>query len=111
MPEFIIRSWSEQTLFACKDYVIEADTLGDAAKIIHALQEKAEDTIEVVTDQRVRALSRYESDEIEPLDPEEIVDGSTGLTLIDEKGVRLRDLVSIPTGCPQLGEFLDVDFE
>lgn len=104
MAEFLLRVWSEQTLFDCRDYRVEADSLEAAAELLRELQEKAEDAGHPVPHDDVTALESYQDDKVAPLDPEEIVDGCTGFTLIDEEGNRVRDLDGVSTGCVQLGE-------
>lgn len=104
MPEFRLRIWQEQILFDCADYLVTADSLSDAVALLEQQQEYA--TLEdrdVVTPGIVSADQRG-LNEVRPLDPQEVVDGASGVTLIDEKGGRLRDLVGVPTGCAQLGE-------
>lgn len=51
------------------------------------------------------------SDDVRELDPNDIVEGCIGITLIDDDGKRVRDLIGVPTTCIQLGEPLNVDLE
>lgn len=104
MPEFRLRIWAEQVLFDCRDYVVTADTLEAAAKKLLDAQEKADDRdCDVEVDGIVSAtLGRM--DAVLTLDPEEIVSGEVGVTLIDGAGERVRDLIGVPTCCDQLGE-------
>src|SRR4051794_30985992 len=111
MPEFRLRIWAEQVLFDCADYIVEAPTLEDAATLLWAAQRTAEETDKEVPHARIRNANEHRCDEVLGLDPEEIVNGDQGLTLIDDKGERVRDLVSVPTGCPQLGELIEFDHE
>ena len=34
MAKFHLRSWSEQVLFDSRDYIVEAETLGDARLLV-----------------------------------------------------------------------------
>lgn len=109
MPEFIIRHWAEQTLFACRDYRVDAPTLGDALRLLDGMVDRATDTGQPVECAEITGRETYRADEICELDPEEVVDGDTGYTLVDEDGKRLRDLISVPTGCVQLGEPMEME--
>jgi hypothetical protein len=104
MAEFLLRVWAEQVLFDCRDYRVEADTLEAAVELLHELQEKADWGSEAIRHDAVSARESYHLDEVMPLDPQEVVDGASGMTLVDEEGNRVRDLDGVPTGCVQLGE-------
>jgi len=100
MAEFRLRIWAEQTLFDSRDYVVQAATLEEAVARLKMVQEDAQD-LDAST----------EHDDIDRpvrlLDPSEVVESYDGVTLIDERGNRLRDLVGVPTGCVKLGEEID----
>jgi hypothetical protein len=110
MPTYRIRAWAEQTLFDCNDYEVEADTLEEACELIQLLQTMADEYSDkdIVHPHVARMDHQGFHPDVVPLDPEEIISGDTGYTLIDGKGQRARDLVSVPTGCAQLGEPLDI---
>jgi hypothetical protein len=85
---------------------VTADTLEQAVEQLQELQEKAQDECKR-QDLPDNMESMDYDDTFKVLDPEEVVDGDSGITLIDENGKRLRDLEGVPTGCPQLGEPLE----
>lgn len=107
MPQYNLRSWSEQTLFDCRDYIVTADTLADAVELLEQIQEDADGADSPIENPAIEAMGNYQLDEVCPLDPQDIVDGAGGITLLDDKGERVRDLVSVPTGCARLGEPLE----
>lgn len=107
MPDFFLRTWSEQVLFDCNDYCVTADTLEDAVEQLQELQEAAQNSDEWQrAPVNIRPLNGMPG-VVAVLDPEEVVEGYDGVTLIDENGKRVRDLDGVPTGCVQLGEPLD----
>ena len=105
MPEFHLRVWAEQVLFDCRDYTIDAATLEDAVALLDELQEEADSEGQSRRNPAVEAWRG--GNRVRGLDPAEIVSGDQGITLIDEAGVRVRDLVGVPTGCTQLGVPID----
>ncbi len=110
MPDFMLRIWAEQTLFDSNEYKVTAESLEAAVELLNEQQELADDRGRIHTHpaiQRHRHGVFY--DEIVPLDPEEVVDGTAGVTLVHADGQRLRDLEGVPTCCVQLGEPLDAD--
>src|SRR5689334_24677298 len=107
MTKFLLRSWAEQTMFACREYAVEADSLKQAVALLHAMQERANETEKDLHDERVVAIEEYDGDEVRMLDPEQIEYAQDGITLIDESGERVRDLLGVPSGCDRLGEPLD----
>jgi hypothetical protein len=101
-------------LFDCNDYVVEAPTLEDAVALLEELQEEADVEGLSKPTPAIRALGHMSPEperrsQVANLDPEEIVSGDTGITLIDKHGKRLRDLVSVPTGCERLGDPIDAE--
>lgn len=104
MPDFRLRIWAEQTLFDCRDYVVTADTLEAAVTRLQDVQEDADSMGEHVDAKDISSAERGRMDEVVSLDPSEVIDGDNGVTLIDDKGDRLRDLIGLPTGCERLGE-------
>lgn len=108
MPEFRLRMWAEQVLFDCEDYVVTAETLEDAVAQLQDLSEKADGFADGSCDlpNNIDNVSAF-SGAFRSLDPQEIVGGASGVTLVDETGRRVRDLESVPTGCVQLGEPLE----
>lgn len=104
MTEFRLRIWQEQVLFDCNDYVVDADSLEAAVRQLQEVQDKAQDSCRHQTAPNNIEHADYYESVVRVLDPEEIVSGSSGITLIDGKGERLRDLVGVPTGCEQLGK-------
>lgn len=108
MPEFRLRMWAEQVLFDSEDYVVTADTLEEAFDQLRDLAQKAEDSEDQTCDlpEDIENVSHF-GGPMRVLDPQEIVDGASGVTLVDETGKRVRDLESVPTGCVQLGEPLE----
>lgn len=108
--KFLLRSWAEQTLFDCQDYEVEADSLEAAAELLAEQQEMADSEGGGIEHASIRNAFRnaYRGfDTITPLDPNDIAEGGCGITLIDARGNRVRDLVGVPTGCVQLGEPLE----
>lgn len=108
MPEFRLRLWAEQTLFDCRDFVVTADTLEAATKQLLLLHDAVE-----FGDDKVTLPDNIEAgtNEMIALDPEEVVDGTVGVTLLNDDDERLRDLVNVPTCCVRLGEPLDIDLD
>ena len=116
MARFRFRSWQEQTLYDCRDYEVEADTLEEAAELLDELQERAQEISEPVDlppqVRRIVGTSR----EMRLLDPCEIVDGERGIAEIDTAGHKLRNvlpaLADTPDDAPLkvLAEFV-VDIE
>jgi hypothetical protein len=104
MPEFHLRIWAEQTLFDCNDYTVTAETLRDAVAALREVQNSADGYGTKRAHPDIRGLEDWNEDRVLVLDPEEVVDGKNGVTLIDATGVRVRDLIGLPTGCVQLGE-------
>ena len=111
MPEFRLRIWQEQVLFDCRDYIVEADTLKAACELLWSAHTKASETSDLVPHARISTADPGRFDEVVELDPDEIVVGDQGITLIDEKGDRVRDLHGVPSGCDQLGQPLVFDTE
>jgi hypothetical protein len=107
MPKFRLRSWAEQTLFDCRDYVVTADTLADAVELLQEIQERADYAGNHIEHDAIASAERGRIDGVAPLDPSEVADGCDGVTLIDAAGDRVRDLVGVPIGCVQLGEPID----
>ena len=100
MPTFRLRAWAEQTLYDCRDYLVEADTIEKAAERLEAAME----TVEANPSARMvpgidRILSIAEDGatlsvpDIRPLDPQEITDGASGIVEIDVEGRKLRDIL------------------
>jgi len=101
--EFYMRSWSEQTLFDCRDYVVKAGTLEAAVLLLQDLQQQADQDGKAVSHNDISSMDPHHLDEIRSLDPREIITGSEGITLIDLGSNRVRDLIGVPAGCNQLG--------
>ncbi len=103
--KYAIRVWAEQTLFACCDYWVEADTPEQAAILARDLTDEASNSNGGwAADARVTSFGPGHYDVVGELDPEEIVDSFQGVTLLDDDGNRVRDMIGVPTGCAQLGE-------
>lgn len=109
LPKFKLRIWREQVLWASKDLIVEAPNLEAAVTLLQDMMDRAETTGEPQEHDSISAAHQYECDDVPDLDPNEIATGDTGITLLTEAGERERDLISIPTGCAQLGEFIDLD--
>lgn len=111
MAEFHIRVWAEQTLIASSDYIVTADTLEQAAKLLRDVQDDADHSGGPVEHAAVRSAEPYASfDDVSPLDPHEVAGSVTGLTLIDGEGKRVRDLLGVPSGCEKMGDQLEIDW-
>jgi hypothetical protein len=107
MPKYNLRSWAEQTLFDCRDYVVTADSLADAVALLEQIQEDAEYGDKRIEHPAIVAFDKYQLDGVGTLDPCDVIDGSGGITLLDPKGERARDLIGVPSGCVRLGEPLE----
>lgn len=108
MPKYHLRSWAEQTLLACRDYTVTADTLEAACELMRDQQQEADENDGPIEHPAITTLDEGRLSGIVMLDPKEVVDGASGITLIDEEGERVRDLIGVPTTCVQLGEPLDI---
>lgn len=92
MPKFMLRSWAEQTLYDCRDYEVEAETLDEAKELLGELQDEADSAdCACASDPRVTAVYGWHDDRVVPLDPDEIVDGESGIVEITEMGNPVRD--------------------
>lgn len=94
MPKFRLRIWRSQTLYDSQDYEVEADTIERAAARLAFLEEDSENSS--MSREGVRCLgigrANNERDQVWELDPEEIVDGESGVAEIDAKGDKIRDI-------------------
>jgi hypothetical protein len=107
MPKYNLRSWAEQTLFDSRDYIVTADSLAEAVELLEQVQEDAEYGDKRIEHSAIVAFDKYQLDGVGVLDPCDVIDGSGGITLLDRKGERARDLIGVPTGCVRLGEPLE----
>lgn len=90
MPEFKLRSWQEQTLYDCHDYIVTADTLEKAIELLKAQQEIAQDTSAPAYHDSICTAEKWQIDDVHVLDPDEIVNGDSGVVQIDDNGDPIR---------------------
>ncbi len=95
MPDYRLRSWCQQTLYDCRDYLVTADTIEQAAAMLREDQQFANDEGHSVSSVPgvLRIVGGTLLDEVRPLEPEEVVDGDSGIMEIDAAGERIRDLI------------------
>ena len=93
MPEFRLRSWAEQTLYDYNDYLVTAGTIEEAAAKLHDAQDQAHEGDCILDDSpdiELIGLGRLPG--VRPLDPAEVIDGDSGISLIDEDGNKIMDV-------------------
>ena len=87
--------------------MVKADSLRAAVTLLQEQQELAAEKGRALRHAAITTLNGHDLNEIRQLDPQEVVASDAGVTLIDEDGNRVRDLVGVPTGCAQLGEWIE----
>jgi hypothetical protein len=89
MPTFNLRSWRTQTLYDCKDYMVEAETLDGATELLLALQYEVDQLDQhdaVVHHDCVTTAEPGRVSGVTALDPQEIIDGDCGISELDAAG-------------------------
>ena len=93
MERFRLRSWEEQTLYDCREYEVEADSIEAAAELLDALRERAQEMngpVELPPNVwRIDGGGRV----MRVLDPKHLVDSERGIAEIGANGRKLRDVL------------------